>query len=79
MCPVALALASGLRAAPEPPRAPWCQLPHPGLGQLRGRHVPRGSSSRHQAPHLRMVVWAHKFRLHLREKYDGTVNSVEFL
>jgi hypothetical protein len=31
------------------------------------------------APHLRMVVWPHKFRPHLSEKYDGTVNSAEFL
>jgi hypothetical protein len=31
------------------------------------------------APHLRMVVWSYKFWLHLLEKYDGTVNSVEFL
>jgi hypothetical protein len=31
------------------------------------------------APHLRMVVWLHKFRPHLPEKYDGTVNPIEFL
>jgi hypothetical protein len=31
------------------------------------------------APHLRMVVWPRKFRTHLPEKYDGTVNPVEFL
>jgi hypothetical protein len=31
------------------------------------------------APHLRMVVWSHKFWPHLPEKYDGTVNSTEFL
>jgi hypothetical protein len=31
------------------------------------------------APHLRIVVWPHKFRLHLLEKYDGMVNPVEFL
>jgi hypothetical protein len=31
------------------------------------------------APLLRMVVWPHKFRPHLPEKYDGTVNPVEFL
>jgi hypothetical protein len=31
------------------------------------------------APHLRMVVWSYKFWLHLPEKYDGTVNSAEFL
>jgi hypothetical protein len=31
------------------------------------------------APHLRMVVWSPKFRLHLPEKYDGTVNPTEFL
>jgi hypothetical protein len=30
-------------------------------------------------PHLRMVVWPHKFWPHLLEKYDGTVNPVEFL
>jgi hypothetical protein len=31
------------------------------------------------APHLRMVVWPHKFRPHLPEKYNGTVNPAEFL
>jgi hypothetical protein len=31
------------------------------------------------APHLRMVVWPSKFRPHLPEKYDGTVNPTEFL
>ena len=31
------------------------------------------------APHLRMVVWPRKFRPHLSEKYDGTVNPAEFL
>jgi hypothetical protein len=31
------------------------------------------------APHLRMVVWPPKFRPHLPEKYDRTVNPVEFL
>jgi hypothetical protein len=31
------------------------------------------------APHLHMVVWPHKFRSHLPEKYDGTVNPAEFL
>jgi hypothetical protein len=31
------------------------------------------------APHLRMVVYPHKFQPHLPEKYDGTVNPIEFL
>jgi hypothetical protein len=31
------------------------------------------------APHLCMVLWLHKFRPHLPEKYDGTVNPAEFL
>jgi hypothetical protein len=31
------------------------------------------------ASHLRMVVWPCKFRPHLPEKYDGTVNPAEFL
>jgi hypothetical protein len=31
------------------------------------------------APHLRMVVWSFKFRPHLPEKYNGTVNPAEFL
>jgi hypothetical protein len=31
------------------------------------------------APHLRMVVWPHKFRPHLPEKCDGMVNPTEFL
>jgi hypothetical protein len=31
------------------------------------------------ALHLWMVVWLHKFRSHLPEKYDGTVNPAEFL
>jgi hypothetical protein len=30
-------------------------------------------------PHLRMVVWPHKFQPHLSKKYDGTVNPAEFL
>jgi transposase len=30
-------------------------------------------------PHLRMVVWRHKFRPHLPEKYDGMVNPTKFL
>jgi hypothetical protein len=44
--PVAPAPAFWLRIAPEPSRAPWLQPPPPGSGQLRSRHVPRGSSSR---------------------------------
>jgi hypothetical protein len=31
------------------------------------------------APHLRMVVWSHKFRPYLPEKYDGMVNLTEFM
>jgi hypothetical protein len=31
------------------------------------------------APHLRMVVWPPKFRPHLPEKYDETVNPTESL
>jgi hypothetical protein len=31
------------------------------------------------APHLWMVVWLRKFRPHMLEKYDGTVNPAEFL
>jgi hypothetical protein len=31
------------------------------------------------ARHLRMVVWLHKFRSYLLEKYDGMVNPVKFL
>jgi hypothetical protein len=31
------------------------------------------------APHLCMVVWPHKFWPHLFEKYNGSVNSAEFL
>jgi hypothetical protein len=31
------------------------------------------------APYPRMVVWSPKFLPHLLEKYDGTVNPVEFL
>jgi hypothetical protein len=31
------------------------------------------------APHLQMVVWLRKFRPHMSEKYDGTVNPTEFL
>jgi hypothetical protein len=30
-------------------------------------------------PHLRMVVWPHKFWPHLLKKYDQFVNPVEFL
>jgi hypothetical protein len=31
------------------------------------------------APHLHVVVWPRKFRPHLTEKYDGSVNPAEFL
>jgi hypothetical protein len=31
------------------------------------------------ALYLRMVVWPRKFRPHLLEKYDGTINPAEFL
>jgi hypothetical protein len=31
------------------------------------------------APHLRMVVWPHKFWPHLLKKYDKSVNPAEFL
>jgi hypothetical protein len=31
------------------------------------------------APHLHLVVWSPKFWPHLSEKYDGTVNPIEFL
>jgi hypothetical protein len=31
------------------------------------------------APHLWMVVWLRKFWPHMSEKYDGTVNPIEFL
>jgi hypothetical protein len=31
------------------------------------------------APHLRMVVWPHKFWPHLLKKYNGTINPSEFL
>jgi hypothetical protein len=31
------------------------------------------------APYLGMVVWPRKFRPHLLEKYDGSVNPAEFL
>jgi hypothetical protein len=44
-CPVAQALASWLRAAPELPRVPWLKLPPPGSGQLRSRRVSRDTSS----------------------------------
>jgi hypothetical protein len=45
-CPVALAPASWLKVALEPPRVSWLQLPPPGSGHLQSRLVPRGSSSR---------------------------------
>jgi hypothetical protein len=31
------------------------------------------------APHVQMVVWPCKFKPHLPEKYDRTVNPTEFL
>jgi hypothetical protein len=31
------------------------------------------------APHIRMVVWPRKFWPYLLEKYDGSINPVEFL
>jgi hypothetical protein len=39
----------------------------------------RGGGCMTLAPHLRMVVWPCKFRPHLPEKYDGTVNPAELL
>jgi hypothetical protein len=39
-CPIAPALASWLRATPEPPRVPWLQLPPPGSGPLQSRMCP---------------------------------------
>jgi hypothetical protein len=39
----------------------------------------RGGGCMALAPHLRMVVWPPKFWPHLPEKYDRTVNPVEFL
>jgi hypothetical protein len=46
MCPAASAPAARPRAAPGLPRVLRTQLPLPGTGQLRGRHVSRGPSSR---------------------------------
>jgi hypothetical protein len=31
------------------------------------------------APHMRIVVWTHKFRPHLPKEYDRTINPAEFL
>jgi hypothetical protein len=31
------------------------------------------------APYLYLVVWSRKFEPHLSEKYDESVNPVEFL
>jgi hypothetical protein len=45
-CPAAPAPAAQPRAAPGLPRVLRLQLPLPGPGQLRGRHVSCGSSSR---------------------------------
>jgi hypothetical protein len=39
----------------------------------------RGGGCMALAPHLRMVVWLHKFWSHLPEKYDETVNRAKFL
>jgi hypothetical protein len=45
-CLVAPTPAPWLRTASEPSHVPWLQLPPPGSGQLRDRHVSRRSSSR---------------------------------
>jgi hypothetical protein len=45
-CPAASAPAAQLGVATGPPRVLWPQLPLPGPGQLRGRHVSCGLSSR---------------------------------
>jgi hypothetical protein len=45
-CPAASAPAARPGAAPGPPRVLWPQLPLPGPGQLQGRHVSCGLSSR---------------------------------
>jgi hypothetical protein len=46
---------------------------------LAPREFRRGRGCMALAPHLHMVVWPPKFRPHLPEKYDGTVNPTEFL
>jgi hypothetical protein len=52
---------------------PVAYAPHPP-------NCPWVSGGVHGAcPLLCMVVWLHKFRPHLREKYDGMVNPAEFL
>jgi hypothetical protein len=45
-CPTASTPAARPKPAPEPPRVLRPQLPLPGPGQLRGRHVSCGLSSR---------------------------------
>jgi hypothetical protein len=60
---------------------------HAPVGAHQVAHAPlplaprefRGGGCMALAPHLRMVVWPPKFQPHLPEKYDGTVNPVEFL
>jgi hypothetical protein len=49
-------------------------LPHSSSGVSGG-----GGACMTLITHLRMVVLPPKFRPHLPEKYDGTVNPVEFL
>jgi hypothetical protein len=45
-CPADPAPAARPGAAPGPPHVLWTQLPLPSPGQLRGRHVSGGTSSR---------------------------------
>jgi hypothetical protein len=53
--------------------------PHVMRIPLAPRELRGGGGCMALAPHLRMVVWPRKFRPHLPEKYDGTVNPTEFL
>jgi hypothetical protein len=58
----------------------WCCGHHPCEASCSHPYIPRiwgGCLAR--APHLCMVVWPLKFWPHLLEKYDGSVNLVEFL
>jgi hypothetical protein len=60
---------------------------HALAGARQATHAPlplaspefQGGGCMALAPHLCMVVWPPKFRPHLPEKYDGTVNLAEFL
>ena len=64
---------------PHPPGAYVPRAPAPARHPCPGGAYSGGAGCAALAPALRMVAWPPKFRPHLPEKYDGSVNPAEFL